>query len=263
MNVAAGTETADTAYKGLYVIGGVAALIAGLVFRRNLGPEVSLLTGHMPPDTTLGWFTLLQENRLLGLALLNVFDIVDYALLSLIFIALYAALKRDHESKALIAVVLGVIGVTVYFASNVSFSLLSLSDQYAATTTDAQRSMLLSAGQAMLSIYNPGTVYQGTGIYLSFLLVAGAGLLISIAMLRSTIFGRTTAYIGILASVLDLGYCLTVILVPGAALAVIGTLFVASAGLLLMIWHILIGLRLLQMGNVARHLKKVAHYGRW
>ncbi|WP_424359160.1 DUF4386 family protein [Methanocella sp. MCL-LM] len=262
MKAATAVETADTTHKGLYVLGGAAALIAGLVFRRNLGPEVSLLSGQMPPDMTIGWFTLLQQNRLLGLALLNVFDIVDYALVGLMFIALYVVLKQSHESKALIALVLGLIGIAVYFASNTAFSLLSLSDQYAAATTDAQRSTLLAAGQTMLSMYNPGTVYQGTGIYLSFLLVAVAGLVISIAMLRSKFFGRTTAYVGILASVLDLGYCLAVIIAPGATLTVIGTLFVASAGLLLMIWHILIGLRLLQMGGIGLpSLKKRTVYG--
>lgn len=251
----------DTRYKGLYTIGGAAALVAALVFRRNLGPEVSLVSGHMPPDTALGWFTLLQENRLLGLALLNVFDIVDYALLGLVFIALYVSLKRDHETKALIAAVLGITGVAVYFASNTAFSLLSLSDQYAADTTEAGRSALLGAGQAVLAAYNPGTPYQGTGIYLSFFLVAAAGLLISMAMLQSTVFGRKTAYVGLLASGLDLGYCLAVLLVPGAALEVIGMLLVASAGLLLMVWHILIGLRLLQMGNSTLRVKKEAVHG--
>ncbi len=33
--------TADSAYKSLYKVGGVAALIAGVIFRRNLGPEIS------------------------------------------------------------------------------------------------------------------------------------------------------------------------------------------------------------------------------
>ena len=35
-------ETGDFAWKSLHKVGGAAALIAGVIFRRNLGPEISL-----------------------------------------------------------------------------------------------------------------------------------------------------------------------------------------------------------------------------
>jgi len=92
-------ETTDSAWKGLYKVGGAAALIAGVIFRRNLGVEISLFSQHTPPVTVSDWFTLLQGNRLLGLAYLNIFDIVDYALVGLMFLALYVALRRANESR--------------------------------------------------------------------------------------------------------------------------------------------------------------------
>jgi hypothetical protein len=55
--------------------------------------EISLFTEQTPPNTVVSWFTLLQNNRLLGLSLLNGFDIVDYALVDLMFLALYFALR--------------------------------------------------------------------------------------------------------------------------------------------------------------------------
>ena len=112
-------------------------MTAGIIFRRNLGPEISLISGHTPPSTVIDWFTLLQNNRLLGLSLLNLFDIVDYALVGLMFLALYVALRRANGSYMAIATILGFVGIAVYFASNTAFSMLSLSDQYAAATTDA------------------------------------------------------------------------------------------------------------------------------
>ena len=43
-------EFADSSWKILYVIGSVAALVAALVFRRNLGAaEIPLFTGISPP----------------------------------------------------------------------------------------------------------------------------------------------------------------------------------------------------------------------
>ena len=244
MNQVTNAQTSDSDWKSLYRVGGVAALIAGVIFRRNLGPEISLLSAQKQPDTIIDWFTLLQNNRLLGLSYLNLFDIVDYALVGLMFLALYVALRRANKSYMAIATTLGFVGITVYFASNTAFSMLSLSNQYAAATTDVQRSMFLAAGQAVLAINNPGAIYQGTGIYMSFLLLAVAGLTISAVMLRSNIFSRITAYVGILASAFDLAYCITFAFMPAITVYLLST-----SGLLLMIWHILIGLRLFQLGR--------------
>jgi hypothetical protein len=246
MSAITNTDNVDTAYRGLYIIGGAAALIAGVIFRRNLGvAEIGqLIYGRAPPDTVTGWFLLLQGDRLLGLAMLNVFDIVDFALLGLMFLALYAALRPVNKGYALIATAMGLVGIAVYFASNAALSLLSLSDQFAAATTDAQRSALLAAGQAILATGNPGSIFPGTGIYMSFFLLAAAGLVFSILMLRSTVFSRATAYVGILASLCDLACCVTFAVVPTSCVVL-----VASAGLLLMIWHVLIGLRLVRIGR--------------
>ena len=244
-------ETADSRWKNLYKVGGAAALIAGVVFRRNLGAEFMLLRGvgiinvgpTTPPSTVMDWFTLLQNNKLLGLTLLNLFDIVNYALVGLMFLALFATLRRASASFMAIAATLGFVGIAVYFASNQAFSMLSLSDQYAAATTDAQRSLFLAAGQATIAIHNNAS-YQGTGIYISFFLVSVAGLIISAVMLRSNIFSKVTAYVGILANVFGLGYYITLAFAPA-----IVYLPLSVSGLFWLIWYILIGRRLLQLGQ--------------
>jgi hypothetical protein len=186
------TASGGSAWKGLFGVGGVAALIAGLIFRRNLGIELMLLRGigiinvgpTISPDAVLDWFALLQNNPLFGLTLLNLFDMVNYALVGLMFLALFAALRRASQSCIAIAAALGFVGMAVYFASNQALTMLSLSDQYAAATTAAQKSALLAAGQATLAIHhNAG--YEGTGIYISFFLVSVAGLIVAAVMLRS------------------------------------------------------------------------------
>jgi hypothetical protein len=240
-------EPVASAWRGLYRVGGAAALIAGLIFRRNFGAEVSLFVSQQPPSTVIDWFTLIDKNRLLGLIYLAVFDIIDYALLGLMFLALYIVLRRTNPSAMLIAATLGITGTAVYFASNNIFSMLSLSDQYAAATTEAQRSMFLAAGQAVLALNNPGAIFEGTGIYMSFFLLAAASLIFSLVMLRSNLFSRVTASIGILASVIDLTYCVTFAIVPALSIFLL-----PAAGLFLMLWHILVGLRLFQL---ARHEK--------
>jgi len=97
------------------------------------------------------WFTLLHIHPWIGLTLLNFFDLVNYALVGLIFLALAAALWRTSPSGMVIAAALGFAGVTVYFASNQAVNMLALSNQYALAKTDDLRSMLLAAGQGALA----------------------------------------------------------------------------------------------------------------
>jgi len=248
------SETVDSSWNNLYRIGGVAALIAALLFRRNLGPEITLFTGQAPPSTVVGWFTILQNNSLLGLSLLNVFDIVNYALVGLMFLALYVVLRRTNKSYMAIATSLGFVGILVYFVSNTSFSMLSLSNQYASATTDTQRSMLLATGQAVLSIGSDlGAVYQSTGIYLSLFLLAVASLIMSAVMLQSNIFGKVTAYAGILASAFDLAYITGLAIVTATDVYLLSVSLLSAAGLLLMIWHLLIGIKLYQLGRTPKN----------
>jgi hypothetical protein len=253
MNQAIPASRMDSAWRSLYKVGGAAALIAVFVFRRNLGSELIGFKGFgifdvptMPPSGAVDWFMLLQNNRFVGLALLNLFDIINYALVGLIFLALYGALRRNHRSAMTIAIAFGLVGIADYFASNQAFSMLSLSNQYAAATTDVQRTMLLAAGEALLAINNPGSIYQGTGIHMSLLLVLLAGLIISIVMLRGSVFNKATAYMGILANLFALGYFIALIFAP----TIYAWPVVISAPFRV-IWYILIAWRLFQLGSGA------------
>jgi hypothetical protein len=254
MGLTTNTETSDSDWKSLYRVGGVAALIAGIFFRRNIAAEISLFSEYKPPVTVSDWFALLQSNRLLGLSYLNIFDIVNYALVSLMILALYAALRQVNKSYMAIATILGFLGIAVYFASNTVFSMLSLSEQYAAATTDTQRTMLLTAGEAMLAINrfsSPGG-HPGTGGYVSLFLIAVAGMITSVVMLRSDVFNRATAYVGILASAFDLVYCIAYAIMPSVDSILLAVIFIPAAGLFLMIWHIMVGWRLIQLGRPER-----------
>ncbi|MGD9029364.1 MAG: DUF4386 family protein [Anaerolineae bacterium] len=246
------TETPDAAWKSLYRVGGVAGLAAGVLFRRNIAAEVGLFSAQEPLVTVGDWFSLLQTNRLLGLAYLHVFDLVNYALVALMLLALYAALRRVSRSAMAIAAALGLLGIAVYFASNTAFSMLSLSDQYAAATSDAQRTGLLAAGQAMLALgrFTSRGAHPGTGGFVSLFLIAVAGIIVSGVMLRSAVFNRATAYVGILAGALDLAYCAAFTLVPTVDSELLAVLFIPAAGLFLMIWHIMLGWRLWRLGRL-------------
>jgi len=213
---AAGGEKTENGWKWLYLVGGAAALIAVVIFRRNFSAEMVQFKGFglfdMPdvlPNRAVEWFALLQEKPFTGLILLDIVDLINYGLLGLTFLALYIALREVGKSAALIAIASAFTGIAVYFASNQAFSILSLSEQYAAATSETERVMFLAAGEALLAINN----YQSSGFYVSRFLVTLAGLLFSLVMLRSAAFYKATAYTGIVANLFMLGSFLA-LLVP-------------------------------------------------
>jgi len=231
-------ETADSAWKSLYRVGGAAALIMAVF----IPIQMIIFMVWPPPSTVIGWFTLFQNNRLLGLLDMDLLLIVDQVLMVLVLLALYVALRRPSQSFMAVALTLGLVGIAVYFASTTAFEMLSLSDQYAAATTEAERSMFLAAGQAMLTTFNVGA------FQVSYLIVSAAWLMISVVMLRSSVFGRVAACSGILTGATAIGA------VALEHTPVIGDLFVLlisvyfAAIVFLVIWVVLIARRLFQLG---------------
>lgn len=242
-------ESREAAWKGLYYVGGLAALLAVFFFRRNTATELVTFKGFglfdVPETWPVGsaeWFALLQQDTTMGLLLFDLFDLINYALVGLIFLALYGALRNESKSAMVVATTFGFVGIAVYFASNQAFSMLALSGRYAAETSEAEQAMFLAAGEALLAIHNPGTMAQGTGIYISLFLVLLAGLIASIVMLRSPVFHKAAAYCGIMAN----GFAL--IGLPALALGpAIAWAPPTISAPFRMIWYILIAIGLFRL----------------
>jgi len=206
-----GAKTNSEGWKALYLVGGIAALLAFSIFRRNWGVELMTFSGFglfdVPetwPVTTFEWYELLQLDRYISLSLLGLYDVINYALVGLIFMALYGALRGANRGARLVALVSGLVGVTVFISSNPAVDMLALSERYSTTASVTERPLVLAAGEALLAHHNPVGPYHGTGYYISLFLVLVAGLIFSIVMLRSDVFNKWTAITGILANGINL-----------------------------------------------------------
>jgi hypothetical protein len=228
-------KIADSNWKSLYKVGGAAALVMAVF----IPIQAIIFVIWPPPSTVTGWFTLFQRSPLLGLLDMDLLLIVDQVLVGLVFLALYFVLRRASQSFMAIALTLGLVGIATYFASTTAFNMLSLSGQYAAATTEAQRATFLAAGQTMLSIW------QGTAFDVGYVLAGIGFLIIGVVMLRSTVFGKKTAYVGILLGVMSL--------VPPTA-GTIGLFFALGSLVPLEIWDILVARRLFQLGRLDRKM---------
>jgi hypothetical protein len=228
-------EASDARWKKLYQIAGAAALIT-VAF---IPIQIVVFLAWPPPGyeptsaAVIGWFALFHKNRLVGLLAMDLLLIVDEALAIPIALALYLALRRANESLMLVATTLSMTAIAAYFASNTAVSMLSLSGQYAAATTEAEKSLLVGAGQVLMAIYT------GTAFHLSYVLGSVALLMVSTVMLRSNVFSKATAYAGILASVIGLGLYVPKI---GLYLSILSVPFIA-------IWDILLGRRFFRLAR--------------
>jgi hypothetical protein len=223
--------TTDPAWKSLYKVGGAAALIM-IAITLTQGVVFSI---SPPPykGTAVDWFALFQKNALLGLLGFEVLLIVYVGLSTLVSLALFVALRRTSPTLTAIFLVLSVIGSMAFISARPALEMLSLSNQYAAATTDAQRAAFLAAGEAMVA------VFRGTAYLASYLLGSITGLIIGAVMLRTIIFGRAIPYLRIASSVLDFG-----LFVP-----TVGIFISLFSVVCLLLFNILIARRLIQLGS--------------
>jgi hypothetical protein len=231
-------------WKTLYRAGAVAPLIALALYSSQF---IIMICGEPFPTTTEGWFALSQRNRLLALWYLNALDIVSFALLGVMFLALYVALRRIRPSWTLIALYFALLGVVVFIVPRMlTLVMLPLSDMHAAATTEAQRTMALTAGETL------SHVTTATPQTLGFLFMAVAGLIISIVVLRgrsfggSPVFSKAAGYVGVVGFVVALANYVSWLVAPSIA-----AVLMPINGLLWLVWWLVVSVGLFKLARAS------------
>lgn len=200
-----------------------------------------LFTLGYPPATAAEVFKMLEENRFNGLLRLDLLTVTVYMpLFYLLFLGFHAALGKTHPVSASVATLLGCAGITLFLATPSVFSWLTLSDKFLAATTEAQRTPLLAAGEALLV----SDMWHGTGATIGGILIQAAITLISVSMVTTHVFGKSTAYVGIATHGLDLTHLLLGFFFPSA-----GVLLLQIAGTLYLIWFPLLARDFFKLGR--------------
>ena len=225
-------KVADPQWKELYRIGGIAAVVTVILIL--LAIVTYLIWPYLPGTTsTENIFAAIQANKLGGLISLDFILLINNLLGVLLFLAMYVSLKQVNESYALIALVLGLVAAVLIVPARPIFELLSLSDLYATAITDATKDQYLAAGEAILAHFD------GTAFKINTFLGGLSLLISSILMIRSNIFSKSTAYVGIATNLAVCGFFL-----PGIGTAL---LFLSVPGYL--IWNIQLARSFFKMAN--------------
>ena len=131
--------------------------------------------------------------------------------------------------------IIGFIGIAIYYASTVGFEMLSISKQYYSTDSIESKQQLLSVGHGLIARY------KGTAFDVYYVFNAITLLLISITMYKSKDFGKSSATWGLIAGVF--------MIIPSTA-GTLGLIFSLISLIPWIVFSILIGRRLIQMTKI-------------
>lgn len=214
----------------LFKIGGYAAIAVVCI----IPIQILIFSVFPPPSNVVGFFELFNQNWILGLLSLDLLYLVNNAIIIILYLALFAALRKTHFAYMLIAITIGLVGITTYYSSSVAFEMMSLSNQYFTTENLEIKQQMLAAGQSML------VTYKGTAFDVYYILNAVTLLLISRVMLMDKTFSRSTAIWGLISGVL--------MLIPSTA-GTLGLIFSLLSLIPWIVFSILIAIRLFKLAK--------------
>jgi hypothetical protein len=235
-------EWPGSRWQNFCYIGGIAALLTVMTALFEI--LITFLPGgYTSAETVTEWFALLQNNPFLGLRNLGLLNIVMIAFSIPMIFTLYWTHRKTNQQAAALAMILSFIGIAIFYATNRAFPMLALSTQYAAATSEAQRTILEAAGQAMLSVgqsHTPGT-------FLAFFFSEIAGILMAVVMLRGKLFYPAAA----IAGVVGYGFLLIFEILSSFVPALQNPILILAmiGGLSNIAWYILVALGLFRIGK--------------
>jgi len=235
---------AEKQWKNVYTFGAVTALfviistILDIIIGTVTGGDISAI-----PNTAIDNFVQFQDNWLLGLYNLDMLNFFTTILMIPTYFALCAAHRQENIAYTLLAMIIYFIGATIFITNNAALPMLELSSKYAASTTESQKVLIASAGEALLARGAHGS----PGAFAGFLLSATGSLIMSFGMLKGEVFSRSTGYVGILGSVLLLIYIILVTFVP--SIKNVAIMVAAPGGLLALGWMIMFTIKLFRLGR--------------
>ncbi|GAB6275038.1 MAG: hypothetical protein STSR0004_19030 [Peptococcaceae bacterium] len=238
-------EIEDFTWKSLYKVAGVAALVAlcanVLDIVLGFGETEVIVYSTM---TATEWFALYHESWFKGLYTLGFLNIIYMACMVPVLFALFAAHRHKNGVYAALAMIVYFIGMAIYISNSAAIPMFVLSSKYAAATTDAQRALLAAAGEAVLACGEDFT----PGSFIGLMLGGIAAIMVSFVMLRGRIFGKATAWTGIIGFTLLSVFTILSTFVP-VLLYITFYVFGMIGGLFALAWFVLVARRFFQLGR--------------
>lgn len=220
----------DFNWKKLYKIAGISALVIVLI----IPVQVVIFSVFPPPEDSISFIQLFHDNWLLGLLSLDLLYYFNNGFLVVFYLGLFASMRKVDFSGMLIALVLGFIGIAIYYVSSIGFEMLAVSKQYFQTDSIELKQQLIAIGHGLI------LRYKGTAFDVYYVFNAIALILIAKTMFKSVEFGKTAAIWGLIAGIF--------MIIPSTA-GTIGLIFSLISLIPWIVFSVIVGRKMLIMAK--------------
>jgi hypothetical protein len=225
----------QTDYKiTLYRVG----IIAAIFMLTMIPVQIAFYLIWPHPTNIVDWFTLFNNNWIIGLISFDFLYMLSMIAAIFLYVALFFALYEKKPVLSLFAIIIGLIGLAIYFPSNTSIEMLSISKQFLNASTEYEKGIFIASGQTLSAIW------KGTSYSVYYVLNGIALILFFLAMIKDNKFRKSTSYIGLTSGIL--------MTVPATA----GMIGMTMAMLSLLPWSIFSILVIQDFNRIIRQGKK-------
>jgi hypothetical protein len=186
------------------------------------------------PNTALQWLELFQEQPLMGLLHMDILYVINNTFLVFFYIVLYITLRNQNNSLLNIALITGIIGAILYYASNRSIEMLYLSQRYFRTSDVSVQASYLITAEGYLDLW------KGTAFNIYYILSAISLILFSLVVMKSSFYSKATFISGFISGIL--------MIIP-SSFGIVGLIFSLLSLIPWIIFSLLVFLRLAKLGK--------------
>jgi hypothetical protein len=228
--------TVDPGGRWLYRVGGISALVLAAGYIITI--PIYVVVGAKPSGIA-AQIAYLAAHQTAWWAILGLMVVTDLLFVP-VMSALYLALKGINRNLMLLATAF--VGLFVVLDLAITWpnygALITLSGNYAAATSDAQKAVFVAAANYPAAVLDSGLL----GVYI--ILVPSVGILMTGLVMLKGIFSKSTAYSGLATGIVGI-------------VAVVGPFFIGASGstlgiivsVLTLVWLFLAGYRLNTLGH--------------
>ena len=226
-------------WKFFYKIGAISVFLAVLVMLTEIF-LTALPDGGRVELTIEQLFDMYNRNWFMAMRYMGLINIIASTLMLPVFYSLYGLYRHNLKVFASFSLILSFIGYVIFMADNTTFACLELAEKYFKEISDTNKTILLSAGEALIAkgaSHTPGT-------FPGFLIGQIAGIFFSIIILNGKVLNKSTGILGLIG--------FSFLLIFEVISSFVGTLFFESmifamvGGIVTLVWYVLIGLGLLK-----------------
>lgn len=195
------------------------------------------------------WFSTFEKDWFRGIYALGIFNVVYMLAMLPVYLGMVLIHFRKNGVLAILAMVLFMVAMAIYVSSNAALPMQVLSTKYTLATTEAQKNIYLSAGEAVLARGEDFTPGSFMGLFLSGI----AAITLSLVILKGKVFSKVNSLVGLIGFTLLTVFTVIATFVPSLyflAFYVCG----AIGGILSLTWFLLVALKFFNLSKEQQNL---------